>query len=71
MPEPAEPITPIEAAERFVATTKARIEHGGDRAYYRSTTDSIQMPDKARFAGTESTSPSEAYYGTLLHELTH
>ena len=29
------------------------------------------MPDRERFTGSETSTPTEAYYATLLHELTH
>lgn len=29
------------------------------------------MPERERFLGTDTSTPTEAYYGTLLHELTH
>ncbi len=29
------------------------------------------MPDMERFKGTETSTPTEAYYATLLHELSH
>jgi antirestriction protein ArdC len=29
------------------------------------------MPDRTRFAGSESMSAGEAFYATLMHELTH
>ncbi len=32
------------AADRFTSQTGARIEHGGDRAFYRRSSDHIQMP---------------------------
>lgn len=57
--------------EAFVAATKADIRHGGDRAYYRRSSDHIQMPERERFTGTKTSSPTEGYYATLLHELTH
>jgi len=41
---PATVITPIEQAEAFVAATGASIHHGGGRAFYRPSTDSIQLP---------------------------
>jgi len=74
--EPMEPVTenpvsPIQQAEAFVAATEAEIRHGGNRAYYSRGTDHIQMPERERFLGSETSSPTEAYYGTLLHELTH
>lgn len=56
---------PIGSAEALVAASGANIAHGGDRAYYRPADDHIQMPIRAAFPS------AEAYYGTLLHELTH
>ena len=68
---PATVITPIEQAEAFVAATGASISHGGGRAFYRPSTDSIQLPPREAFIGTPTSTPAEAYYSTLLHELTH
>lgn len=73
-PDPPERLGPIEriaAADRFVSATGARIEHGGERAYYRPSTDHIQMPDEGLFCGTDTLSHDEGYYAVLLHELTH
>jgi antirestriction protein ArdC len=64
-------IEPIDAAEAFVRSTGAAIAHGGTRAYYRPSTDSIQLPDRAAFVGTATSTAQESYYSTLLHELTH
>jgi antirestriction protein ArdC len=68
---PAEVIPPIEQAEAFVAATGAAIEHGGSRAFYRPSTDSIQLPPREAFTGTATSTPAESYYSTVLHELTH
>jgi antirestriction protein ArdC len=68
---PAIVITPIEQAEAFVTATGAAITHGGSRAFYRPSTDSIQLPPRDAFIGTATSSPAETYYSTLLHELTH
>jgi antirestriction protein ArdC len=68
---PATIITPIEQAEAFVAATGASITHGGSRAFYRPSTDSIHLPPREAFIGSLTSSPAEAYYSTLLHELTH
>ncbi|MBB5052684.1 antirestriction protein ArdC [Afipia massiliensis] len=70
-PEPLGPIARIAGADAFVSATGARIEHGGDRAFYRPQADHIQMPSEDTFCGTESLSRSEGYYATLVHELTH
>lgn len=41
------------------------LSHGGNRAFFRSSTDSIVMPEKGQFTSRES------YYATLLHESIH
>lgn len=74
MPDPPQPLGPIErleAVDRFIAATGARIEHGGDRAFYRPSTDHIQMPDEGLFCGTGTMTRAEGYYATITHELTH
>jgi antirestriction protein ArdC len=68
---PVTTLTPIYRAETFVAATGASIAHGGDKAYYRPSTDSIQLPPREAFIGSPTSSPAESYYSTLLHELTH
>jgi antirestriction protein ArdC len=55
----------IERAEAFFAATRADIRHGGDRAYYASVSDHIQMPPFEAFRDAES------YYATVAHEGTH
>lgn len=64
-------VEPIAAAEQFIGATAADIRHGGARAYYHTGDDFIQMPDRDRFHGSQTSSPTETYYATLLHELTH
>jgi len=66
-----EPVEPIAACETFVAATKAILHHGGDRAFYRPSTDEIHLPNHEAFTGSKTRGASEAYYGILLHELTH
>lgn len=70
-PERLGAIERIAAADRFIAATGARIEHGGDRAFYRPATDHIQMPDEGLFTGTDTMTRDESYFAVLLHELTH
>lgn len=70
-PQPLGPVERLEAVDHFIAATSARIEHGGDRAFYRPSTDHIQMPDEGLFCGTDTMSRGEAYYAVLTHELTH
>jgi antirestriction protein ArdC len=60
-----DPVQRIEHAETFFAATGANVRHGGDRAYYRISTDDVQLPHFETFRDAES------YYATLAHELTH
>jgi len=64
-------IPPIEQAEAFVAATGAAIQHGGGRAFYRPSTDSIHLPPREAFIGSNTSTPAESYYSTLCHELMH
>jgi antirestriction protein ArdC len=57
--------TPVGAADELLERSGATIRHGGDRAFYRPSDDSIQMPHKATFA------QAHRYYNVALHELTH
>lgn len=58
---------PIEAAESIVKGYEGCpvIEHGGQQAYYRPSSDTVRMPEASRFA------TNEEYYSTLFHELAH
>ncbi len=65
-PEPkGDPLPLIEAAERFFTQTGARFQHGGDRAFYASSRDFIQLPPAEAFTDAES------YAATKAHELIH
>ncbi|MGP5477552.1 zincin-like metallopeptidase domain-containing protein [Pseudomonas helleri] len=55
----------VARAEAILEASGADIRHGGDRAYYRPSTDNIQMPGKEQFPSAEN------YYATVLHELGH
>lgn len=61
----------IDAAETFMADTGAIIKRGGDRAYYHKTQDYIALPDLSLFHDTKTSTATEAFYSTALHELTH
>ncbi|MCA9094028.1 MAG: DUF1738 domain-containing protein [Planctomycetaceae bacterium] len=62
---PTEKLERIEQADRFYANTGARIEQGGNRAYYALEPDYVRMPLFETFRDAES------YAATLAHELTH
>lgn len=59
------PFTHDELAEQFIEATGARIEHQGNRAFYRPSTDTIVLPEPEAFITPAS------YYATACHELTH
>lgn len=59
------------SVESFVAATGAKIVHGGRRAYFHPASDDIHMPERASFTGSATSTARNAYYSTLLHELTH
>lgn len=60
-----DPVARIDHAERFFAATGASVSHGGNRAFYSWTNDTVQMPPFEAFRDAES------YYTTLGHELCH
>jgi antirestriction protein ArdC len=53
------------SVDAWVSATGADVRHGGDRAFFIPSADYVQMPHLAQF------DDAEAYYATLLHELTH
>lgn len=71
-PKPdVDPVVRDQSAEAFLTATQAVIREGGDRAFYRPSDDTITMPDRWRFTGTETITPTEAWYATAFHELVH
>lgn len=58
---------PLDVCEQIVAgyPNAPTIEHGGTRAFYRPSTDTVRMPEPERFTA------GEEYYATLFHELAH
>ena len=62
--------------DAFIAATGAEFREGGQRAFYRHRDskgegDFIQIPERNLFSGTATSSPTEAYESTRLHELAH
>src|SRR5262249_50362314 len=55
----------IAAADAFFTGISADVRHGGNEAFYRPSTDHIQMPPFGAFRD------NVAYYSTLAHEHTH
>lgn len=61
----ATPFNAIDHAEALIQASGARINHGGDAAFYVPSQDRIQLPNKSAFESEGS------YYATAFHELTH
>lgn len=57
--------TRYERADEVIDATGATINHGGNRAFYRPSDDTITMPFRHQFESPE------AFYETCLHELCH
>ena len=68
---PPNPIDRIAAADDYVAATGAHVIVGGSRACYRPATDTIHMPDEARFFDTEGRTRAVAFAAVRFHELIH
>ncbi|MET4491638.1 zincin-like metallopeptidase domain-containing protein [Bradyrhizobium sp. LA7.1] len=61
----------LDSVDTVIARTGATIVHGGGRACFIPKLDEIHMPERASFTGSPTSSATEAYYSTVLHELTH
>lgn len=66
----AKPFDAIAEAELIVSAfmssaSHPTLDHGGSRAYFRPSTDHVQMPVQSSFHS------SEGYYATLFHEFVH
>jgi antirestriction protein ArdC len=64
-PQPRRDIERIQSAEQFFGALQADIRHGGAKAFYRASSDHIQMPHFENFRD------AIAYYAVLAHEVTH
>lgn len=61
----------LDRAEHFIGEIGAQVAYGGDGAFYRLSTDHIQMPERAAFIGTTTRSATESFYAVLFHEHVH
>ena len=70
LPKPRTPLelqshTRIDDIEAFIASTGATFDEGGDRAYFRPTSDNIRVPELGKFSSVGD------YYATIFHEMVH
>ena len=72
---PASPTRPAAATipqlEQFISSTGARIRYAGLHAAYRPSTDEIRLPPRDAFVGSTTSTATESYGSTILHELVH
>ena len=62
----------LEGVDAFIAATKADIRYSSaGRAYYNRVEDFIHLPNRENFVDTDTSSATETFYGTALHELVH
>jgi antirestriction protein ArdC len=62
----------LDHVEIFIANTGAHISFGGNRAFYRHPpADIIVLPDRSSFEPTATSTATETFYGTMLHEISH
>lgn len=54
-----------EIIDNYIADAGPKYGHGGDRAFYRPSTDKVTMPKLAQFES------ADAYYSVAFHELGH
>jgi antirestriction protein ArdC len=57
--------------EQFISAHGVPVSIGGETAYYRPSTDRIQMPDEHLFFNPDTGGRTEDWYGVHLHELVH
>lgn len=69
--KPANKVKPVDRVDQLVVNSAAIVKTGGNRAFYTKEQDFIQMPDPSAFTGTDTSTPQESYYSTLLHEMIH
>jgi len=70
-PPPRSRVETLEKVEAFVQATGADIREQGNHALYNPGADRILVPPRGSFIGTPTSSPTETFYSTLCHELTH
>ena len=73
-PDPTQRLAHVDA---FLAATGIEFREGGSRAFYRRKNKAtgeggyVQMPPRNLFTGTATSTPTEAYELTRLHEAGH
>ena len=62
----------LEAVDQYVTNLGFDIRHSSEGgAYYQPANDFIHMPQRDQFIATKTSTATECYYSTLLHESAH
>lgn len=62
----------VAIADEIVAASGVTVrESPGAQASYNTSSDVVTIAERRDFVGTANSTPTEAYYGTLMHELVH
>lgn len=61
----------LDAVDMFISSLGASVKFGGDIAFYSKAFDRINIPEPRRFIDTDTSSATESFYSTLLHEHVH
>ena len=62
----------LEAVDQYVTNLGFDIRHSSEGgAYYQPANDFIHMPQRDQFIATATSTATECYYSTLLHESAH
>lgn len=61
----------VAAADELIVRCGARINHGGDRAFFSPERDIVNVPPRVLFKETKTSTATEGYYATVMHELVH
>lgn len=61
----------LKAVDKAIKATKIDIRHGGDRAYFSIDGNHVQLPPRTSFKDTKTSTATEGYYSTALHECVH
>ena len=61
----------VQTLDTFIESLGADIRYGRDNAAFDTRRDLIHMPDRCRFVGTATSTATESFYATMLHEHVH
>ena len=72
VPDMVDETETIETVAQFVANTQATIVTNSTRPpCYIPSIDTVSMPTREQFSATDTSTATECFYSTLLHEMTH